>query len=80
MLHPERRVDSLLNNSFNATVSSIRAKLEPILSSINFCCTHNIALRGKDSKSGNLNDLLAFKIEAGDAILKEHNGESNWQC
>ena len=72
MLHPERRVDSLLDNAFNATVSSNRAKLEPISSSIIFCGTHDIALRGKDSKSGNLNDLLDFRIEAGDAILKEH--------
>ena len=72
VLHPERRVDSLLDNAFNATVSSNRAKLEPILSSIIFCGTHDIALRGKDSKFGNLNDLLDFRIEAGDAILKEH--------
>ena len=72
VLHPERRVDGLLNNTFNATVSSNCAKLEPILSSIIFCGTHNIVLRGKDSKSGNLNDLLDFRNEAGDAILKEH--------
>ena len=30
VLYPERRVDSLLDNAFNATVSSNRAKLEPI--------------------------------------------------
>ena len=72
VLHPERRVDSLLDNAFNATISSNRAKLEPILSSIILCGTHDVALRGKDSKSGNLNDLLDFRIEAGDAILKEH--------
>ena len=47
VLHPERRVHSLLNNAFNATVSSNRAKLEPILSSIIFCGTHDIALRGR---------------------------------
>ena len=41
--HPERSVDSLLNNAFNATASSYRAKLEPILSSINFCGAHDIA-------------------------------------
>ena len=72
VLHPERRVDSLLDNAFNTTVSSNRAKLEPILSSIIFCDTHDIAFRGKDSKSGNLNDLSDFSIEAGEAILKEH--------
>ena len=57
LLDSERCVDSLLNNTFNATVSSNRAKLEPILSSIFFCGALDIALRGKDSKSGNLNDL-----------------------
>ena len=40
--------------------------------SIIFCGTHDIALRGKDCKSSNLNDLLDFRNEAGDAILKEH--------
>ena len=54
VLYPERRVDSLLDNAFNASDSSNRAKLYPILSSIIFCGTHDIALRGKDSKSGNL--------------------------
>ena len=72
VLHSKRWVDSLLDNAFNATDSSNRAKLESTLSSIIFCGTHDIALRGKDSKSGNLNDLLDVRIEAGDAILKEH--------
>ena len=72
VLHPERRVDSLLNNAYNATVSSNRAKLESILSNTIFCGTHDIALRGKGSKSGNLNGLLDFRNEAGGAILKEH--------
>ena len=62
-------MNSLLDNAFNATVSSNRAKLEPVLSSIIFCGTHNIALRGKDSKSGILHNLLDFRIEAGDEIL-----------
>ena len=31
VLHPERRVDSLSNNAFYATISNNRAKLEPIL-------------------------------------------------
>ena len=44
VLYPERSVDSLLYNAFNATDSSNRAKLEPILLSIIFCGTHDIAL------------------------------------
>jgi len=29
-------------------------------------------LRGKDSSGGNFGDLLDFRIEAGDTVLKEH--------
>lgn len=47
-------------------------KLLSILSSILFCCSHDIALRGKESTSENLCDLLGFRIEAGDTILKDH--------
>lgn len=44
----------------------------PIISSIIFCGTHDIALRGKEASGGNFNDLLQFRIESGGQILKEH--------
>ena len=34
-------------------------------------------VKSKDSKSGNLNDLLDFRIEAGEAILKEHTEKAS---
>lgn len=47
-------------------------KLFPILSTILLCCCNDIALRGKESDSGNLCDLLQFRVEAGYTILEEH--------
>ena len=49
-----------------------RVKLASILSSVIFCGTHDIALRGKETGTGNFNELLDFRIEAGDTVLKEH--------
>ena len=42
------------------------------MSTIIYCATHDIPLRGKDSSGGNFCDLLDFRIEAGDTKLKEH--------
>ena len=60
-------------------VSQNTEQLVPILSSIffSFYCTHHIALRGKDSKTGNLRGVLDFKIETGDKVLKKHVGGAN---
>ncbi|XP_068127350.1 52 kDa repressor of the inhibitor of the protein kinase-like [Hyperolius riggenbachi] len=33
---------------------------------------HDIALRGKESSSGNVQSLYAFRIEAGDELLRQH--------
>ena len=50
----------------------LREKLFPIVSTILMCATNNIALRGSDSSAGNFNDLLKFRIESGDIMLKNH--------
>jgi len=42
------------------------------LSSIIFCATHDLAIRGKLSCSGNFHDLLKFHVESGDSVLSEH--------
>ncbi|CAH2329941.1 Hypothetical predicted protein, partial [Pelobates cultripes] len=42
------------------------------MSTIIFCGTHDIALRGKKSTSGNVQSLYQFRIEAGDVVLKNH--------
>lgn len=37
-----------------------------------FCGTHDLPLRGKENHEGVFEDLIKFKIDAGDHILKEH--------
>lgn len=69
---PELTIVSQMDRAVNKAVTQNREKLFPILSCILFCCTHDIALRGKESTSGNLCDLLQFRIEAGDTVLKDH--------
>ena len=33
---------------------------------------HDLALRGKESNSGNFYDLLEFRVESGDEVLGNH--------
>lgn len=47
-------------------------KFFPILSTILFCGTHDIALRGEKTTNGNEQSLYQFCIEAGEVILKNH--------
>ena len=65
-------VDQQLHTEQSRIVDENRKKLYPIVSSIVYCGTHDIPLRGKTSSSGNLHDLLDFRVEAGDTVLKNH--------
>ncbi|XP_031327332.1 zinc finger MYM-type protein 1-like [Photinus pyralis] len=47
-----------------------RKKLYPIISTIIFCGTHDLPLRG--TTKGNFEDLLDFRVESGDQLLNEH--------
>lgn len=61
-----------LSSSVEKQIESNRDKLARIISTIIYCGTHDLALRGKTSDSGNFIDLLSFRIESGDKILEEH--------
>ena len=61
-----------MNDKIRQTVTENRSKLTSILSSIIYCATHDIALRGKTSQTGNLNDLFDLRVESGDSVLREH--------
>ncbi|XP_039206203.1 52 kDa repressor of the inhibitor of the protein kinase-like isoform X2 [Crotalus tigris] len=60
-----------LDSSINRIVNENRKKLYSILSTIVFCGTHDIPLHG-ETKTGNMQSLLAFRVEAGDVTLREH--------
>ncbi|XP_050066310.1 uncharacterized protein LOC126555432 [Aphis gossypii] len=61
-----------VNSGFHKEIETNRLKLKPIISTILFCGTHDLPLRGKKSDSGVFQDLLNFRIESGDEILKDH--------
>ncbi|KAJ8881132.1 hypothetical protein PR048_017605 [Dryococelus australis] len=64
-------VDQQISEACAEAIENNRRKLVPILSSILFCDSHDISLRGKKNDSGNFKDLLDFRVEAGDSILHE---------
>ena len=55
-----------------AAIAANREKLEPIVSSVVFCATHDIALRGKTDESSNFNHLMQLRVDAGDKVLANH--------
>lgn len=65
-------VDIQINKASKELIENNRKKLYPIISSIIYCGTHDLALRGKNSNEGNFSDLLQFRIEAGDKFLENH--------
>ncbi|KAM4697848.1 zinc finger MYM-type protein 1-like [Rhinophrynus dorsalis] len=69
---PETSIVCQIDSAVKRQVEENRRKLYPVLSSILFCGTHDIALRGKKSTTGNVKSLYQFCIEAGDVVLKNH--------
>ena len=70
--HPENSIVSTINRNNQNLISENRAKLAPIVSTIIFCGSNDLALRGKTNESGNFRELLNFRMEAGDEILRNH--------
>ena len=64
------------NSGLRKQIEYNRQKLKPIISSILFCTTHDLSLRGKTSNSGIFNDLLLFRIESSDELLQKHISEN----
>lgn len=60
------------DSAFYREVEANRVKLRSILSSVLFCAQHNLPLRGKEDKDSVFTDLLHFRIESGDTVLKDH--------
>lgn len=70
--YPEREIMCQLDKSVKTAIANNRHKIFPIVSTIVFCGTHDISLRGKASDSGNVHDLFDFRIVAGDTALQTH--------
>lgn len=70
--NPSTEIVCQIDNSIKCTVDENRNKLFPILSTIIFCGTNDLALRGKHSDDGNVQQLFKLRVEAGDKVLKDH--------
>lgn len=68
----KQSVDVLVNEGLAHQIESNRNKLKPIVSSIIFCATHDLPLRGKQDTHAVFNDLLRFREESGDVTLADH--------
>ena len=66
-----------LNEKRQMEIDSNRNILKSIISTIVFCGTHDMPLRGRLNDEGNFIDLLHFRIESGDCVLGEHISKSN---
>ena len=77
---PEARIDNILTQCTKEVVSRNRKFLTSIIKCIELCGRNGMALRGHrddgtisdKSHQGNFNNLLDFRIDAGDTDLKEH--------
>lgn len=63
---------NVISQSKADLITKNRKKLDLIVRTIVFCGTHDLSLRGKTSNKGNFKDLLKFRIQADDTILKQH--------
>lgn len=74
-------IANVLSQSRLDLIKKNRLILSSIVRTIIFCGTHDLALRGKTSGEGNFKDLLKFRVQAGDLVLKDHfeNGAKNAQ-
>ncbi|KAF0751547.1 zinc finger MYM-type protein 1-like [Aphis craccivora] len=63
MSNKEKSVIDQLNTAQNSQIEQNRKKLVPILSSIIFCATHDLAIISL-SCSGNFHDLLKFRVQS----------------
>ena len=61
---PVKLTTCLFDVAVNRKIKKNRSKLAPILSPILLCATHDIAPRGKESDTGNIQGLFQFRIEA----------------
>lgn len=65
-------ITNLISQSRADLITKNREKLGSIVRTIIFCGTHDLALRGKTSNEGNFKDLLKFRVQADDSVLRQH--------
>lgn len=68
----KKNVFEQINTAAHKIISDNRVILKSITQTLIFCGTHDISIRGKESDSGNFQDLLKLRMEAEDTVLTKH--------
>lgn len=68
----QQAINLQVHSAAHNTIKENKEKIFSIVSTIVFCGTNDIPLRGKLSTTGNFQNLLNFRVEAGDDVLKAH--------
>jgi len=65
-------IDQILDSHYRNKITENINKLKPIVTSLLFCALHNLPIRGDNDNTAVFNNLLEFRINAGDLVLKSH--------
>lgn len=72
MNRQQLNVHEALDSANHKEVEENRVKLRSIISTILFCGQHDLPVHGKSNESSVFTDLLHFRIESGDKVLKNY--------
>jgi len=72
MMKRDSGVDQILNFHFKNNISENRNKLKPIVTSLLFCALHELPICRDNKNTAVFNNLLEFRINVGDLVLKSH--------
>lgn len=65
-------VPEIIDSSHHKEIEANRVKLRSIVPTILVCGTHDLPIRGKIDDGSVFTDLLHFRIESGDNVLRNH--------
>ncbi|CAI6356942.1 unnamed protein product [Macrosiphum euphorbiae] len=70
-------VDQILDSHYKNKITENRNKLKPIVTSLLFYALHNLPIRRDNDNTAQFNNLLEFRIDAGELVLKSHLEKSS---
>ena len=72
MTKQQLNIREILDSAYHRKIEENRAKLRSITSTVLFSAQHDLPLRGKNDQGSVFTDMLHFRIESGDEVLKNH--------
>jgi Domain of unknown function (DUF4371)/hAT family C-terminal dimerisation region len=65
-------INEVLDTAYHRKIEENRDKLRSITSTVLFIAQHELPLRGKNDEGSVFTDMLHFRVESGDQVLKNH--------